>query len=71
MIVIGAGVIGLEMGSIYSRLGTEITILEFYDKVLNGMDHDISKNFKSILQKQGFKFHLSSSVSNIAKEKKV
>ena len=70
MIVIGAGVIGLEMGSIYSRLGTDITILEFYDKVLNGMDHDISKNFKSILQKQGFKFHLSSSVSNIAKEKK-
>ena len=70
MIIVGAGVIGLEMGSIYSRLGTEIIILEFYDRVLNGMDHDISKNFKSILQKQGFKFHLSSSVSNIAKEKK-
>ncbi|MDC3107787.1 dihydrolipoyl dehydrogenase [Paracoccaceae bacterium] len=69
MVVVGAGVIGLEMGSIYSRLGTEITILEFYDKVLNGMDHDISKNFKSILQRQGFKFHLSSSVSTITKEK--
>ena len=58
------------MGSIYSRLGTEVTVLEFFDKVLNGMDHDISKNFKSILQKQGFKFHLNCSVSMISKEKK-
>ena len=70
MIVVGAGVIGLEMGSIYSRLGTEVTVLEYFDKVLNGMDHDISKNFKAILQKQGFKFHLNCSVSMIAKEKK-
>ena len=70
MIIVGAGVIGLEMGSIYSRLGTEITVLEYFDKVLNGMDHDISKNFKAILQKQGFKFHLNCSVSMIAKEKK-
>ena len=70
MIIIGAGVIGLEMGSIYSRLGTEVTVLEYFDKVLNGMDHDISKNFKAILQKQGFKFHLNCSVSMIAKEKK-
>ena len=70
MIVVGAGVIGLEMGSIYSRLGTEVTVIEFYDKVLNGMDHDISKNFKTILKKQGFKFHLSCSVSTITKEKK-
>ena len=69
MIVVGAGVIGLEMGSIYSRLGTEVTVLEYFDKVLNGMDHDISKNFKAILQKQGFKFHLNCSVSMIAKEK--
>ena len=70
MIIVGAGVIGLEMGSIYSRLGTEVTVVEFFDKVLNGMDHDISKNFKSILQKQGFKFYLNSSVSKITKEKK-
>ena len=70
MIIVGAGVIGLEMGSIYSRLGTEVTVLEYFDKVLNGMDHDISKNFKAILQKQGFKFHLNCSVSMIAKEKK-
>ena len=69
MIVVGAGVIGLEMGSIYSRLGTEVEVIEFYDKVLNGMDHDISKNFKTILKKQGFKFHLSCSVSTITKEK--
>ncbi len=71
MIIVGAGVIGLEMGSIYSRLGTEVTVLEFFDKVLNGMDHDISKNFKSILQRQGFNFHLNCSVSMIAKKKKV
>ena len=70
MIIVGAGVIGLEIGSIYSRLGTEVTVLEYFDKVLNGMDHDISKNFKAILQKQGFKFHLNCSVSMIAKEKK-
>ena len=70
MIIVGAGVIGLEMGSIYSRLGTEVTVLEYFDKVLNGMDHDISKNFKAILQKQGFKFHLNCSVSMITKEKK-
>ena len=70
MIVVGAGVIGLEMGSIYNRLGTEVTVIEFYDKVLNGMDHDISKNFKTILKKQGFKFHLNCSVSTITKEKK-
>ena len=69
MIIVGAGVIGLEMGSIYSRLGTEVTVVEFFDKVLNGMDHDISKNFKSILQKQGFKFYLNSSVSMITREK--
>jgi len=70
MIIVGADVIGLEMGAIYSRLGTEVTVLEYFDKVLNGMDHDISKNFKAILQKQGFKFHLNCSVSMIAKEKK-
>ena len=70
MIIVGAGVIGLEMGSIYSRLGTEVTVIEYFDKILNGMDHDISKNFKAILQKQGFKFHLNCSVSMIAKEKK-
>ncbi len=70
MIIVGAGVIGLEMGSIYSRLGTEVIVLEFFDKVLNGMDHDISRHFKVILQKQGFKFHLNSSVSSIIKDKK-
>ena len=70
MIVVGAGVIGLEMGSIYSRLGTEVTVIEFYDNVLNGMDHDISKNFKAILKKQGFKFLLGCSVSTIVKQKK-
>ncbi len=65
MIIVGAGVIGLEMGSIYSRLGTKVEVVEYFDSVLNGMDKDISKNFKSILQKQGLKFYLKSSVETI------
>jgi len=65
MIIVGAGVIGLEMGSIYSRLGTKVEVIEYFDSVLNGMDKDISKNFKSILQKQGLKFYLNSSVETI------
>ena len=65
MIIVGAGVIGLEMGSIYSRLGTKVEVIEYFDSVLNGMDKDISKNFKSILQKQGLKFYLKSSVETI------
>jgi dihydrolipoamide dehydrogenase len=68
MIIVGAGVIGLEMGSIYSRLGTEVIVIEYFDSVLNGMDKDISKSFKGILQKQGLKFHLKSSVETIVKK---
>jgi len=70
MIIVGAGVIGLEMGSIYSRLGTDVKVIEYFDNVLNGMDKDISKNFKSILQKQGLKFYLKSSVETIVSKSK-
>ena len=60
--VIGAGVIGLELGSVYARLGTKVTVIEYLDRILPGMDGDVAKNFQRMLQKQGFSFKLSSKV---------
>ena len=51
MVVVGGGVIGLEMGSVYSRLGTEVTVVEFLDKILPPMDNEISKKMQQILKK--------------------
>ena len=62
MIVIGAGVIGLEMGSIYSRLGTDVTVIEYMDHITPGMDLEISKNFQRTLKKQGLKFIMGAAV---------
>lgn len=62
LIVIGGGVIGLEMGSVYSRLGTKVTVVEFQDKILGAMDGEISKNMLMILKKQGLEFSLSTKV---------
>lgn len=62
MVVIGAGVIGLEMGSIYSRLGTEVTVIEYLDHITPGMDLEISKNFQRTLKKQGLKFIMGAAV---------
>lgn len=59
MIVIGGGVIGLEMGSVYSRLGTEVTVVEFLDRLVPGTDNEIAKEFKKILTKQKFNFKMS------------
>ena len=53
MVVVGGGVIGLEMGSVYARLGTEVTVVEFLDKILPPMDNEISKKMQQILKKQG------------------
>ena len=64
MIVIGAGVIGLEMGSIYSRLGTDVTVIEYMDHITPGMDLEISKNFQRTLKKQGFKFIMGAAVKS-------
>ena len=64
MIVIGAGVIGLEMGSIYSRLGTDVTIIEYMDHITPGMDLEISKNFQRTLKKQGLKFIMDAAVKS-------
>ena len=67
--IIGGGYIGLEMGSVWSRLGAEVTVVEYLDHILPGMDSEISKEFQKILIKQGFKFKLNSKVMNIKKGK--
>ena len=64
MVVIGAGVIGLEMGSIYSRLGTDVTVIEYMDHITPGMDLEISKNFQRTLKKQGLKFIMGAAVKS-------
>ncbi len=70
MIVIGAGVIGLELGSVWGRFGAEIEVIEFLDKITPAMDSEISRNFQRILEKQGFKFRLSTKVLSVKKDKK-
>ena len=63
MVVIGAGVIGLEMGSVWSRLGAEVTVVEFLDFILPPMDGDVRKQMQRILEKQGLEFKLGSKVT--------
>jgi dihydrolipoamide dehydrogenase len=62
MAVIGGGVIGLEMGSVWSRLGAEVTVIEFLDGICPSMDKELTKKFQTILKKQGFKFKLKTKV---------
>lgn len=63
LVVVGGGVIGLELGSVWSRLGAEVTVIEFTDKICGGMDKGTSKRMLQILKKQGLKFELSSKVT--------
>ena len=70
MVVIGAGVIGLEMGSVYARLGTEVTVVEYLDAITPGMDAEVAKTFQRILTKQGLKFVLGAAVQSVTKGKK-
>ena len=70
MVIVGAGYIGLEMGSVWSRLGSEIHVVEFLDHITPGMDKEISKEFMKILQKQGINFHLQTKVNSIKKNNK-
>lgn len=65
MVVVGAGVIGLELGSVWRRLGAEVTVVEFLDHITPGMDAEISKNYQRILKKQGMKFMLSTKVTEV------
>lgn len=69
MAVVGAGVIGLELGSVFARLGAEVTVIEFLDRILPGMDSEVAKNFQRLLQKQGFTFKLGAKVTAAAKSK--
>ena len=66
MIVVGGGVIGLELGSVWSRLGTKVTVVEYLDSILGPMDNDISKQFQRMLAKQGMVFKLSAKVTGVA-----
>src|ERR1044071_2045306 len=65
MLVIGAGVIGLELGSVWRRLGTEVVVVEFLDRILPGMDGEVAKSFQRILEKQGMTFKLGTKVTAI------
>ena len=68
MLVIGAGVIGLELGSVWRRLGAEVTVVEYLDRILPGMDSDVAKSFQRILAKQGMVFKLASKVTALTKD---
>ncbi len=65
LLVIGAGVIGLELGSVWHRLGSEVTAVEFLDRILPGMDGEIARQFQRLLEKQGFKFRLGAKVVSV------
>ncbi len=65
MVVIGAGVIGLELGSVYARLGAEVEVIEYLDHITPGMDSEVAKNFQKILTKQGLKFTLGAAVQGV------
>jgi dihydrolipoamide dehydrogenase len=70
MVVIGAGVIGLEMGSVYARLGTAVTVIEYLDAITPGMDAEVAKTFQRILTKQGLAFVLGAAVQSVTKARK-
>jgi dihydrolipoamide dehydrogenase len=65
LLVVGAGVIGLELGSVWRRLGAEVVVVEFLDRILPGMDAEVCKQFQRLLDKQGIKFRLSSKVTAV------
>ncbi|WP_306153475.1 dihydrolipoyl dehydrogenase [Roseovarius sp. MMSF_3281] len=65
MVVIGAGVIGLELGSVYSRLGSEVTVVEFLDNITPGMDGEVQKQFQKLLKKQGLNFIMGAAVQSV------
>ncbi|MET0368044.1 MAG: dihydrolipoyl dehydrogenase [Methylobacterium sp.] len=70
LLVIGAGVIGLELGSVWRRLGAEVTVVEYLDRILPGMDGEVGKQFQRILGKQGMEFKLSTKVTGVEVGKK-
>ncbi len=69
LVVIGAGVIGLEMGSVYARLGAQVTVVEYLDAITPGMDKDVQKTLQRILKKQGLEFILGAAVQGVTTTK--
>ena len=65
LVVIGGGVIGLELGSVYKRLGAEVSVIEYMDKIVPGMDADVSKELQKVLKKQGVKFFTKHAVNDV------
>ena len=70
MVVVGGGYIGLEMGSVWSRLGAEVHVVEFLENITPGMDREVSTEFMKILKKQGINFHMQTKVEEIKKNAK-
>jgi dihydrolipoamide dehydrogenase len=70
MVVVGGGYIGLEMGSVWSRLGSEVHVIEFLENITPGMDREVSTEFMKILKKQGINFHMQTKVEGIKKSAK-
>lgn len=68
MVVVGAGVIGSELGSVWSRLGAKVTVIEYLDKVLGTIDGEVSKQFQKLMEKQGIEYKLSAKVTNVVKQ---
>jgi dihydrolipoamide dehydrogenase len=67
LVVVGGGVIGLELGSVWSRLGAKVTVVEYLDTILGGMDGEVSKQFQRMLTKQGIEFKLGAKVTGVEK----
>lgn len=65
LLIVGAGIIGLELGSVWARLGAEVTVVEFLDRITPGVDEEVTKQFQRSLQKQGFKFLLGKKVTEV------
>ncbi len=70
LIVVGGGVIGLELGSVWARLGSKVTVVEYLDTILGGMDGEVAKQFQRMLARQGIEFRLGVKVTGVAKAKK-
>lgn len=69
LLVVGAGIIGLELGSVWRRLGAEVTVVEFLDRIVPGIDAEVARQFHRLLERQGMRFLLSSKVTGVSKGK--
>ncbi|MDE2473449.1 MAG: dihydrolipoyl dehydrogenase [Alphaproteobacteria bacterium] len=69
LLVVGAGIIGLELGSVWRRLGAEVTVVEFLDRIVPGIDAEVARQFHRLLERQGMRFRLSSKVTGVSKGK--